>query len=143
MERFYKSLRPGDLIYIRAVVNMEGRLALCRILRIKRDESRPDYFMYACRIVQQWFPDYGPIRWLGKRLTVGCSAKLVFPGMWQLYSVQEFESSHPAVRERRIAREEIRRKRKETGYRIAKRLAALAVILFVLYVLISVVRSVF
>jgi uncharacterized protein YqgQ len=145
MESFYNSLQPGDLIYVRAVATMpsplQNRLALCRILKIKRDESQPDYIEYICEIVQQWFPDYGPIRWFGKRLTVGCNIGFIHSGMWHLYSVEEFESSHDTVRERRIAREKLRKKRKSIKHKAVKGMIALAALSVILYVLFSVLRS--
>jgi hypothetical protein len=113
MEAFYNSLRPGDLIYVLAVVSLRGRLALCRIVEIRKYKSRPDYIEFFCEILQQWFPGYGPLRWFGKRLTVGCSIGFAYSGMWHLYSVQDFERTHDAVREKRTARDAVRAKRKK------------------------------
>lgn len=137
LERFYASLQPGDLVYMREI----NYLALCRIIRVKKNESRPDYTEYVCQIVQQWFPDYEPVRLIGKRFTVARTAGPghVYSGMWQFYSVDEFEKTHAAVREYRIKQEEMRKRRQNLRRKIVRGVIGLAILLFVLYFLFRVV----
>jgi hypothetical protein len=136
MEEFYNSLQSGDLIYVRVVaIGGQNCLGLCRILKIKRYESQPDYIEFVCKVIQQWFPDYGPVLWFGKRVTVGCNIGIAYPGMWHVYTLEEFEMTHEAVRERRIKREGVQLRRKKTKLKIVKGIIVLAVILLVLYFL--------
>jgi hypothetical protein len=127
MESFYDSLHPGDLIYVRVVLMpptpFQNRLALCRILsKDKRITERGDtHYDFSCRIIQQWFPGYGPIAWFRKRLKIGVTLGLVFSGMWHIYSVKDFEHTHKAVRESRIERDRIREKRQKTIHKLLKR----------------------
>lgn len=125
MESFYKSLQPGDFIYARVVVSgppiQQNRLGLCRILEKKVETlSNLDAtkYIFTCKVIQQWFPDYGPIVWFSKRIKIEGFVGIGFPGMWHIYAVDEFEANHEAVRERRLRGEMERKRRRKTAEKI-------------------------
>jgi hypothetical protein len=87
----YESLQPGDLVYI-----VEGRkMAFCRVVKVVRDKSKPDYTEYVLDRVEQWYNheyfETMSVFLLGKRFTVGRTRDIAYSGMWQFYSAEEFE----------------------------------------------------
>jgi hypothetical protein len=55
--------------------------------------------------------------------------------MWHIYSVEEFEHNHNAVRERRIRQEKIQAKRRKDTQKALKGIGISIALIFVLYLI--------
>jgi hypothetical protein len=89
MSDSYGTFKVGDEVYF-----IENRwMAFCRIKKIIRDQSRPDYTKYVLEILKlphrhEHFLAFNKIL---KHFWVGHSTGVYYSGMWRFYSPQQFE----------------------------------------------------
>lgn len=88
----YDSFQAGDLVYF-----IERRwMALCRIKKITRDQSRPNYAEYLLEILKLPIENerFQPLNTILKYFTVSHTSGVAYSGMWHFYTQEAFESSY-------------------------------------------------
>ena len=89
MSDYYRVFRAGDIVYF-----IENRwMALCRIKKIIRDSSNPDYTEYVLEILKLPYNNehFRPLNTLRKSFSVSEVSGLYHSGMWYLYNQEQFE----------------------------------------------------
>ena len=88
----YDSFQVGDPVFF-----VENRwMAFCRIKKIIRDRSRPNYAKYVLEIVRLPRENecFQPLNTILKHFSVSRTAGMYYSGMWHFYTPQEFEENY-------------------------------------------------